>query len=222
MFQTSRRRKSDMKQVSYCAASVWNLVARNLCSPGTVFTKCTYRNMYTWHACPSLKPTLTAFVRLRSPSGRRGDSTPRRTISCRLTLDLTTPSNKFAQQRVVQEIVSIHDTISARKLHSLGKCHNESMSKDACLPIIFAYATEEETVYRKRKRSIWTKDLLKRRSVFGHGNLIKELELSSPLDYKNYLRMCPSTFGELLELNTPLVQREVSNLTVVQQNSNQF
>jgi len=96
------------------------------------------------------------------------------------------------------------------------------MSKDACLPIIFAYATEEETVYRKRKRSIWTKDLLKRRSVFGHGNLIKELELSSPLDYKNYLRMCPSTFGELLELNTPLVQREVSNLTVVQQNSNQF
>ena len=117
------------------------------------------------------------------------------------------------QQCVVQqETMSIHDTISLRKLQSLGKCHNENMSKAACLAIILAYATEEETVYRKRKRSIWTKEWLKRRSVFGHGNLIKELELSSPLDYKNYLRMCPSTFGELLELITPLVQREDTNM----------
>jgi len=117
------------------------------------------------------------------------------------------------QQCVVQqETVSIHDAISLRKLQSLGKCHNENMSKAACLAIIIAYAMEEETVYRKRKRSIWTKDCLKRRSVFGHGNLIKELELSSPLDYKNYLRMCPSTFGELLELITPLVQREDTNM----------
>ena len=123
------------------------------------------------------------------------------------------------QQCVVQqETVSIRDTISLLKLQSLGKCLNENMSKAACLAIILAYATEEETVYRKRKRSIWTKDWLKRRSVFGHGNLIKELQLSSPLDYKNYLRMCPSTFGELLELiNAPCTERryqyERSNIT---------
>jgi len=86
------------------------------------------------------------------------------------------------------------------------------MSKAACLVIILAYATKEETVYRKRKRSIWTKDWFKRRSVFGHGNLIKELELSSPLDYKNYLRMCPSTFGEILGLITPLAQKENTNM----------
>ena len=85
------------------------------------------------------------------------------------------------------------------------------MSKAACLAIILAYVTEEETVYWKRKRSIWTKDWLKR-SVFGDGNLIKELELFSPLDYKNYLRMCPSTFCELSELITPLVQREDTNM----------
>jgi len=48
--------------------------------------------------------------------------------------------------------------------------------------------------------------------VFGHGNLIKGLELSSPLDCKNYLRKCPSTFDELLELIMPLVQREVTNM----------
>jgi hypothetical protein len=84
------------------------------------------------------------------------------------------------------------------------------MSKAACLAFILVYATEEEPVYRKR--SIWTKDWLKRRSVFGQVNLIKELELSSPLDYNKYLRMCPSTFGVLLELVTPLVQREDTNM----------
>jgi hypothetical protein len=66
---------------------------------------------------------------------------------------------KLAQQRVVQqETVSIHDTISLRKLQSLSKCYNENMSEAACLAIILAYATEEETVYRKRKRSIWKKE----------------------------------------------------------------
>jgi hypothetical protein len=86
------------------------------------------------------------------------------------------------------------------------------MSKAACLAIILAYAMEEETLYQKRKRSIWTKEWLKRRSVYGHNNLIKELELSLPSDYKNYLRMCPLTFGELLELITSLVQREDTNM----------
>jgi hypothetical protein len=49
------------------------------------------------------------------------------------------------------------------------------MPKAACLTIIPAYVMEEETVYGKRKRSIWTKEWLKRRSVFGHGNLIKDV-----------------------------------------------
>jgi hypothetical protein len=58
-----------------------------------------------------------------------------------------TRSNKFAQQCVVQqETVSIHDTICLRKLQSLGKCHNENMYKAACLVIILAYVTGEETV----------------------------------------------------------------------------
>jgi hypothetical protein len=83
------------------------------------------------------------------------------------------------------------------------------MSKAACLAIILAYATEEETVYRKRKGGVWTKDWLKRGSVFGHGYPIKELELSSPLDYKNYLWMCPSTYGELLELTSPLYREKI-------------
>jgi hypothetical protein len=40
------------------------------------------------------------------------------------------------------------------------------MSKAACMAIILAYATKEETVYRKRKINIGTKDWLKSRNVF--------------------------------------------------------
>jgi hypothetical protein len=73
------------------------------------------------------------------------------------------------------------------------------VSKAACLAIILAYAMEEETIYQN-----WTKDWLKRRSAFRHGHLFKELKLSLPLDYKNYLQMCLLTFTELLELITVL------------------
>jgi hypothetical protein len=48
--------------------------------------------------------------------------------------------------------------LGLRKLQFLGKCHNENLSKAACTAIILAYVTEEQTVYRKRKRSIWTKE----------------------------------------------------------------
>jgi hypothetical protein len=50
------------------------------------------------------------------------------------------------------------------------------MSKAACLAIILAYVTQEETVYWKKKKSICTKEWVKIRSVFRHGNLIKELK----------------------------------------------
>jgi hypothetical protein len=88
------------------------------------------------------------------------------------------------------------------------------MSKTSCpkLPVwqLFLLIRRTKRPYTGReKRSISTKVWLKRRSVFGHGNLIKELELPSPLDYKNYLRMCTSTFGQLLELITPLYREKI-------------
>jgi hypothetical protein len=39
----------------------------------------------------------------------------------------------------------------------------------------------KETIYWKRKRGIWTKDWLKRSSVFGHGYLLKNLNSLHPL-----------------------------------------
>ena len=56
------------------------------------------------------------------------------------------------------------------------------------------------------------KILIKKKTCIRQGNLIKELELSSPLDYKKYLRMCSSTLGELFELITSRVQREGTNM----------
>jgi len=37
----------------------------------------------------------------------------------------------------------MHDTISLRKHQFFGKCHNEIMSKAACLAIIVAYAARK-------------------------------------------------------------------------------
>ena len=39
-----------------------------------------------------------------------------------------------------------------------------------------------------------------KRSEFGHDNHLRELEVSSPLDYEVYLRMSPCTFGKLTEM----------------------
>lgn len=43
-----------------------------------------------------------------------------------------------------------------------------------------------------------------------HDNLVRELVISSPLGYKVYLQMFPSTFGELLDVIMPLI-RKVDN-----------
>lgn len=84
------------------------------------------------------------------------------------------------------------------------------MSKEAaCLAIVIACAMEKEkSPKRKRKRRIWTKDWLQKRSEFSHENLISEFQLSSSVDYRNYLRMDCMTFGELLEMVTPIIQKE--------------
>jgi hypothetical protein len=65
------------------------------------------------------------------------------------------------------------------------------MSEAACVAIIIACVLEQINKTRKRKRKprIWMKEWLKKRSDFSHSHkiLLRELEMSSPLDYKNYL-----------------------------------
>ncbi|XP_025406357.1 uncharacterized protein LOC112680479 [Sipha flava] len=62
----------------------------------------------------------------------------------------------------------------------------------------------------KRKQRIWMKEWLKKRVEFGHDRLVSELKLSSIVYYKNYLRMDADTFGELLEMATPLIEKNTT------------
>jgi hypothetical protein len=84
------------------------------------------------------------------------------------------------------------------------------MSEAACLVIIIACVSEQNNKTRKRKRiqRIWMKKWMKKRSDFSNENLLRELEMSSPLDYKKYLSMYRVTFGELLEMVTPFIEKQ--------------
>lgn len=58
-----------------------------------------------------------------------------------------------------------------------------------------------------RKRSKWVKQWLINRQVYSHMHLINELRLE-PDDYRNYMRMDENSYTELLELVSPLLQKE--------------
>lgn len=62
---------------------------------------------------------------------------------------------------------------------------------------------------RKRKRkTIWMKEWLKRRSTLSHMELIRELRQSSASDLKNYLRMDDRYFDYLLNLLKPYITKK--------------
>lgn len=49
---------------------------------------------------------------------------------------------------------------------------------------------------------------LMERRTYGHVNLLAELRLNEPEDYKNFLRMDGDSFDELLSLVTPFIQKQ--------------
>lgn len=57
-----------------------------------------------------------------------------------------------------------------------------------------------------------TKDWLLERDVFSHVRLLDTLQKSEPVDYKKYLRMPKECYFELLELVTPLILKEDTNM----------
>lgn len=50
----------------------------------------------------------------------------------------------------------------------------------------------------KKKRSKWVKSWIAERQNSGHMTLLRHLRGSEPDDYKNYLRMSPLNFDQLL------------------------
>lgn len=60
---------------------------------------------------------------------------------------------------------------------------------------------------RKRKRKIWTKNWLLKRSVYTHTNILHELRFY-PEDFKNYLRMDEATYIHLFRIVRPLIEKQ--------------
>jgi hypothetical protein len=61
------------------------------------------------------------------------------------------------------------------------------MSEAACIGIEFALTINEAN--KKKRKKYWMKEWFKKRAEFTHENLLKELELTAPSDYKKFMRM---------------------------------
>ena len=61
---------------------------------------------------------------------------------------------------------------------------------------------------KTQKKKDIEKKWFQKRSRFSHTNLLAELKVSAPDDYKNFLRMTDCIYQELLEMITPAIKKE--------------
>ena len=65
---------------------------------------------------------------------------------------------------------------------------------------------------RRRERTMWVRPWLSRRAEYGaYTNLMKELELEDPKAFRNYLRMEPAMFKELMDRVAPRLAKQSTN-----------
>ena len=72
------------------------------------------------------------------------------------------------------------------------------------IALIIALNSDE----RPRKQRKWSKTLLLQRRTYRHANLLKEIRVSEPEDFRNFLRMDAQSFDELLSLVEPLIRKK--------------
>lgn len=95
---------------------------------------------------------------------------------------------------------------------------DEEEEEDALLVSLFGFAAQfvignGENQRRRRNRKIWVRDWVKRRNELGcYSQLLRELENEEPQLYKNFLRMNNADFNNLLELVSPLIKKENTNM----------
>ena len=70
----------------------------------------------------------------------------------------------------------------------------------SCLAIALTVCLKNE----KKKRK-WMKEWLKKRNEYTHENLLKDVRLSEPSDFPNFLRL-DASFDELLKIITPRIE----------------
>ena len=85
-------------------------------------------------------------------------------------------------------------------------------SEDECCAaaIVVAITSKKRKRKRqKRQRSVWVKPWLTRRNELGVGNtLLEEFRLENDEEYKQFLRMSPENFEELLSLVEKEIQKQ--------------
>lgn len=85
------------------------------------------------------------------------------------------------------------------------------MDEEAIIGIAI-YLANNKMNKTKRKKRFWMKQWFKKRNTITHHNLLNELLLSSPSDYKNYLRMDHLTFSNLLKMVTPIIKKQYTGM----------
>ena len=72
-----------------------------------------------------------------------------------------------------------------------------------CLAIALALSLKR----KEKKKRRWMKEWLKRRNEYTHENILKDLRLSEPSDFQNFLRLDTTSFDELLKVITPRIEK---------------
>ena len=75
--------------------------------------------------------------------------------------------------------------------------------------LAIALALEDDDPVIRKKRSCQSREWLLKRSRFTHQNLMIELGITSPAEFKQFMRMDIDTFHELLEMVSPLIKKQV-------------
>ncbi len=90
-------------------------------------------------------------------------------------------------------------------------CKFAMSGEDDFILLAAAYAIikkkKQENSVQRRPRSKWVKEWLLKRSQYTHVNLLQELRLESD-DWRNYLRMDEDSYVTLLNLVSPIIQKQ--------------
>ena len=68
---------------------------------------------------------------------------------------------------------------------------------------------------KRKKRAVWVKSWLAERDDKGaYNNILAELQLHDRENYRRFLRMDSTTFGELVKLVTPSLEKKCTRLRI--------
>ena len=78
---------------------------------------------------------------------------------------------------------------------------------------LIAVAVKNKTIRKRKPRSCWIRDWLSRRASLGaHAALLQNIRVSDPSTYRNFCRLSPEDYDELLEMVRPAITHQDTRL----------